>query len=51
MSVATQRGDELKRVAGLLILIGSDPGAIDRDIEIIRSCERDGIFEVEEHGA
>lgn len=50
MSVATQRGDELKRVAGLLILIGSDPGAIDRDIEIIRSCERDGIFEVEEHG-
>ena len=51
MSVATQRGDELKRVAGLLILIGSDPQAIDRDIGIIRSYERDGIFEVEESGS
>jgi hypothetical protein len=48
MSVATQRGDVLNRVAGLVTLISSDPRSIDRDIEIIRSCERDGIFEVEE---
>jgi biotin carboxylase len=48
MSVATRRGDTLKRVAGMVTLIDSDPRAIDRDIGIIRSCERDGIFEFEE---
>jgi biotin carboxylase len=48
LSVATQPGDVLKRVAGLVTLVSSDPAAIDRDIEIIRSYERDGIFEVEE---
>ena len=48
MSVATQCGDVLERVAGRVTLISSDPQAINRDIEIIRSCERDGIFELKE---
>ena len=47
MSVATQSGVMLKHVSGLITLISDDPRAIDRDIEIIRGYERDGIFEVE----
>jgi len=46
MSVATQSGVLLKHVSGLITLISDDPLAIDRDIEIIRSYERNGIFEV-----
>ncbi len=48
MSVSTQRGKILKHVSGLITLMSDDPRAIDRDIETIRSYERDGIFEVEE---
>jgi hypothetical protein len=42
----------IKRVAGLVTLVDEDIQSIERDIDIIRALERDGIFEVEdEHQA
>ena len=48
MSVADRPGQELKRVAGLVTLVGEDLHAIEEDISIIRSLEREGMFEVED---
>jgi hypothetical protein len=47
MSVASKPGTELARVAGLVTLVDADEKAIERDIELIRSLEREGMFEVE----
>jgi hypothetical protein len=46
MSVAHRQGEELKRVAGLITLVGDNRQAIERDIDVIRSLEREGMFEV-----
>jgi biotin carboxylase len=46
MSVGAKAGDEVKRVGGLVTLIDESIEAIERDIEVIRNLERDGIFEV-----
>jgi biotin carboxylase len=48
LSVGAQPGDMIKRVAGLVTLVGEDIQLIERDINVIRSLERDGIFEVED---
>jgi hypothetical protein len=42
----------IKRVAGLVTLVDEDIQSIERDIDVVRALERDGIFEVEdEHQA
>jgi hypothetical protein len=38
----------IKRVAGLVTLVDEDIQSIERDIDVIRALERDGIFEVED---
>ena len=48
MSVSAQPGDELKKVAGLVVLVDKDLEAIERDIDVIRRVERDGLFEVKD---
>ena len=48
MSLATQAGDILQRVAGRITLLSDDLPALERDIAAIRALEQDGIFEVEE---
>jgi hypothetical protein len=48
MSVASRPGVALQRVAGLVTLVDHDTRAIDRDIEVIRARERDGMFEIVE---
>jgi biotin carboxylase len=47
MSVSSRPGDELKKVAGLVVLVGDDLASIERDIDVIRTVERNGLFEVE----
>ena len=47
MSVSSRPGDELKKVAGLVVLVGENLASIERDIDVIRSVEREGLFEVE----
>jgi biotin carboxylase len=51
LSVATQPGDELKRVAGIVTLMGSDEDAIQRDLRRIRTFEMEGMFVVEERAS
>ena len=52
LSVGAQPGDMIKRVAGLVTLVDEDIQSIERDIDVVRALERDGIFEVEdEHQA
>ena len=48
MSVASEPGTELAHVAGLVTLIDADENAIEQDMDVIRSLERAGMFEVEE---
>jgi biotin carboxylase len=48
LSMGAKPGDQLSRVAGLVTLIDEEIQAIQRDIEVIRELERDGIFEVEQ---
>ncbi len=48
LSITTQPGDQLKRVAGLVTLVSDDIHAIYRDIDTIRGLESNGIFEVRE---
>ena len=48
MSVASKPGTELAHVAGLVTLIDADENAIGQDMDVIRSLERAGMFEVEE---
>jgi biotin carboxylase len=47
-SVGARPGDVLKRVAGVVTLVGEDMQSIERDIAMIRVLERDGMFEVED---
>jgi len=47
VSVGAQPGDMLKRVAGVVTLIDEDIESIERDIDVIRTLEREGLFEVE----
>jgi len=47
MSAATKPGEMLSRVAGLVTMVHEDIEAIQRDVGVIRSLEREGIFEVE----
>jgi biotin carboxylase len=46
-SVGAQKGDMLKRVAGVATLIDEDIRSIERDVSVIRGLERGGMFEVE----
>ena len=48
LSLATDPGDELLRVAGRVTLVDQNVQAIENDIAVIRALEQDGIFEVEE---
>ncbi len=47
VSIGAQPGDMLKRVAGVVTLIGEDIQSIERDIDVIRALERQGMFQVE----
>jgi biotin carboxylase len=47
MSVSARPGAELKKVAGSVLLVDEDITAIERDIDMIRRIERDGLFELE----
>jgi biotin carboxylase len=47
LSVSARPGDTLKKVAGLIVLVGEDIAAVERDIDIIRQVENDGLFEIE----
>jgi hypothetical protein len=47
ISVGAQPGDMLKRVAGVVTLIDENIQSIERDIGVIRTLEREGMFEVE----
>jgi biotin carboxylase len=49
-SVSAQPGDSLKRVAGVVTLIDEDIRSIERDVSVIRTLERKGMFEVEREG-
>ena len=49
-SVGAQPGDILKRVAGVVTLVDEDIQSIERDMDVIRALERDGMFEVESEG-
>jgi biotin carboxylase len=49
-SVSAQPGDMLKRVAGVVTLIDEDIHSIERDVDVIRALEREGMFEVESDG-
>lgn len=49
-SVSAQPGDMIKRVAGVVTLIDEDIQSIERDVSVIRSLEREGMFEVECEG-
>jgi biotin carboxylase len=46
-SVSAQQGDMLKRVAGVVTLVDVDIRSIERDVGVIRTLEREGMFEVE----
>jgi L-amino acid ligase len=48
MSVRAQLGDIIGRVAGLVTLVDEDIQSIERDVNVIRALEADGIFEVED---
>ena len=48
MSVRAQLGDMIGRVAGLVTLVDEDIQSIERDVNVIRALEADGIFEVED---
>ena len=47
LSVATQPGTRVERVAGRVTLVSDDPDRIDRDISRIHALEREGLFEIE----
>lgn len=47
MSVASRPGMELKRVSGLITLVDENMHAIEQDIDVIRSLESPGMFELE----
>jgi hypothetical protein len=49
--VGAQPGDMLKRVAGVVTLIDEDIQAIERDLGVIRTIEREGLFEVDSEEA
>ena len=51
VSVGAQPGDMLKRVAGVVTLIDEDIQAIERDLGVIRTIEREGLFEVDSEEA
>ena len=48
MSIGTKPGSKVKRVAGLVTLIGDKIQAIENDIQIIRNLVHNGMFEIEE---
>lgn len=48
MSISARPGDMLKKVAGLVVLVGEDIAAIEQDISVIRKVEDAGLFEVVE---
>ncbi|MCA9215074.1 MAG: ATP-grasp domain-containing protein [Planctomycetales bacterium] len=47
MSIATQVGAHIERVAGLVTLVSEDRHMIDRDIATIRRLQEDGFFDTE----
>jgi biotin carboxylase len=47
LSVVQQPGTWVERIAGRVTLVSSQAEVIERDIALIHSLERDGIFEVE----
>jgi hypothetical protein len=48
LSLVTQTGEVLQRVAGRVTLVDHDIEALERDITTIRALQRDGIFQVQE---